>query len=464
MTRTLRLGSLLAVVALLGSACAGSSPTPASPTSAPGSSGSVPSADATASPSAAAGPITMDFWFWGESDAPGADAWLAETVTDYQAAHPNVTINVVPQSTDTLISAFQAAVTADSGPDIATQWATGPVLSFVWQNAIVPLDDLLPADELAHWQNKDANSYKGKLYASGLYVVGTAIGYNKALFAEAGVADPGGTRWTWDQFVDACHKLRAAGIAPIVGGVKNGYLGAWWHALVGVQSLDTQFELVSAITGAAPLTDPKYTGWYTQLEGLVKDGCFNDDIGSLDLDQGVRLLSQRKGAMALGVDGMVAQWAKDLGPDLGVMRPAKWGTGKLADAGNAGLSASQFVTKWSKHPKEAADLIAFMHSPERLSAWYKATGVNIADDRFDKSQITDPILTWMADYETSGPQVFLESWLPPQVDGEANLPAGQLIFTGSGTPADAAQLWERASATWRKTHPDEVANWQELIP
>ena len=37
-----------------------------------------------------------------------------------------------------------------------------------------------------------------------------------------------------------------------------------------------------------------------------------------------------------------------------------------------------------------------------------------------------------------------------------------MIFSGSGTPADAAQLWERVAATWRSAHPDELANWQQL--
>ena len=41
-------------------------------------------------------------------------------------------------------------------------------------------------------------------------------------------------------------------------------------------------------------------------------------------------------------------------------------------------------------------------------------------------------------------------------------PAGQMIFSGSGTPADAAELWERVAQTWRSAHPDELANWQKL--
>jgi hypothetical protein len=35
-----------------------------------------------------------------------------------------------------------------------------------------------------------------------------------------------------------------------------------------------------------------------------------------------------------------------------------------------------------------------------------------------------------------------------------------MIFSQSGSPTDAAALWERAASTWRNQHPDELANWK----
>lgn len=451
MSRTLRrLVGLITIAALVFAACGGGAP----PTSPPGGS------EAPAS-SPAGGPVTLTFWYWAESDAPGADKWMAETVAEYQKTHPNVTIKVVPQSTDTLISAFQTAAASKSGPDIASQWATGPVLSFVWSGAVTPISDLVPADEMKHWLNTNENAYAGKVWAMPMYLIGIGLGYNKDLFARAGVTPPTGDRWTWDEFLAACAKLKGAGITPLVGGDKNGYLGAWWFANLGVQALDSTEDLRKAVIGEASFTDQKYSGWMVELEKLVKAGYFNDDVMSLDLDQGVRKFSQGQGAMAFGTDGMIKQWMTDLGSDkVGVMRPPKWGTGKLADAGNATQSISFFVTSWSEHPQEAADFLQFMHTPERLAAWYGATGVVPADDRFDQSLVTDPVLQAMLKFETTGPQVWLENWIPPQIDGDANIPGGQMIFSGSGSAADAAQLWERVAQTWRSQHPDELANWQ----
>ena len=405
--------------------------------------------------------VDLTFWYWAESDAPGADAWMTETVAAYKAVKPNVTVNIVPQSTDTLISAFQSAVTAKSGPDIASQWATGPVLGFVWQDALVPVSDYVSTDEMSNWLNTNENTYNGKVWGAPMYLIGIEIMYNKDMFATAGVTPPASGRWTWDEFLAACAKLKAAGLTPFEAGDKDGYNGAWWFSHVGMQNLDSTDDLRQAIIGNKNFTDPHYTGWYSALNDLVKKGYFNQDVMSLDLSQGAQAFSQGKGAMSWGTDGMIKQALTDLGADkVGVMRTPTYGTGKLADAGNATQSITFFITKWSKHPQEAADFLAYLHTADRLASWYKHTGVIAADARFDRSLVTDPVLKQMVEWETTGPQIWLENYLPGQLDSDADLTAGQLIFSQSGSPADAAALWQRSAETWRNQHPDELTNWK----
>jgi raffinose/stachyose/melibiose transport system substrate-binding protein len=448
-TSLYRLFALLLVSAMLLGACAQATATQQAP-AAPA---------ATEAPQEP--PVELTFWYWAESDAPGADAWMTETVDAYKKIKPNVTVNVVPQSTDTLISAFQAAATAKSGPDIASQWATGPVLGFVWQDAVVPVSDYVAADEMKNWLNTNENTYNGKVWAAPMYLIGIDVMYNKDMFSKAGVTPPASGRWTWDEFTAACDKLVAANITPWVIGDKDGYGGAWWFANFGIQTLDSTDELRQAIIGNANFTDEKYTGWYKTLDEMVKKGYFNKDVMSLDLSQGASAFGQGKAAMAFGTDGMIKQALTDLGADkVGVMKTPKKGTAKLADVGNATQSISFFITKWSKNPQAAADFLAFMHTPDRLTSWYKHTGVVAADSRFDSSLVTDPILKQMLQWETTGPQVWLENFLPGQIDSDGDLVAGQQIFSQSGSPADASTTWQRAAETWRNQHPDELKNWQ----
>ena len=225
-TSLYRLFALLLVFAMLLAACAQATATEQAPV-APA---------ATEAPKEE--PIELTFWYWAELDAPGADAWMTETVEAYKKIKPNVTVTVVPQSTDTLISAFQAAATAKSGPDIASQWATGPVLGFVWQDALVPVSDYVAADEMKNWLNTNENTYNGKVWAAPMYLIGIDVMYNKDMFSQAGVTAPESGRWTWDEFIAACDKLKAAGITPWSIGDKDGYGGAWWFANFGIQTLE----------------------------------------------------------------------------------------------------------------------------------------------------------------------------------------------------------------------------------
>ena len=57
----------------------------------------------------------LTYWYWAESDAPGANGWLKKEVAAYEKAHPKVKITVVIQSTDTLTSAFTTAARPRAG-------------------------------------------------------------------------------------------------------------------------------------------------------------------------------------------------------------------------------------------------------------------------------------------------------------------------------------------------------------
>ena len=144
--------------------------------------------------------------------------------------------------------------------------------------------------------------------------------------------------------------------------------------------------------------------------------------------------------MTVGTDGGVRQWAKDLGADK--IMVSKWpvfGDGALKDVYDATQSTSYFVTSWSEHQQEAADFLAFLHTPEQLDAWFAATGVPPADDRFDTSKITDPLDQQIYEFNTTGPQIWLQNFFPPQIDLNGNV-------TGAGSGARRAGRRRRGRA------------------
>jgi raffinose/stachyose/melibiose transport system substrate-binding protein len=399
---------------------------------------------------------SLTYWYWGESDAPGANDWMKARVAEYHTAHPGVTIKLVPQSTDTLIGAFATAAQTKSGPDIATQWATIPVLSQAWSGAITAISDLVPDDQRKNWIGVQENTDRGKLWGVPLYVIGIPLAYNKTLFTRAGLSKPPAT---FDELLSACAALKRVGITPIGGGNKDGYFGAWFFSNFGKQQLDDTGALKQAITGEQDIAGPKFMGFYGALETLQKNGCFNDDIASLTLDQGMSKFASGKAAMAWGTDGIVNSWAVKLGANtVGVARTPVWGKGKLATVHNTTQSSTAFITSWSKHPRAAAQFLTWLHEPANLASWYTATGIFPADSRFSSSSLTSDLAKTLWEFDSSPGAVWLENYLPPQVDGDGDLAGGQKVTSG-GSAADAAATFTAAVTKWRKQGTREVQDY-----
>jgi hypothetical protein len=86
-----------------------------------------------------------------------------------------------------------------------------------------------------------------------------------------------------------------------------------------------------------------------------------------------------------------------------------------------------------------------------------------ADKRFPASLVTDPIAKKMLALDQSAVSVWPENFVPPQVDGNADLAAGELITSGSGSPADAVKLWKSELAKWKTQHPDEFRSYTKWV-
>jgi raffinose/stachyose/melibiose transport system substrate-binding protein len=406
---------------------------------------------------------SLTYWYWGEDDAPGANAWIKKEVAVYEKAHPKVKIKVVTQSTDTLIPAFTTVAQTKSGPDIATQWATLPTLTPAWNGWSVPISDYVPAGEIKNWIGTAENMSGGKLWAMPQYLLGIPFVWNKAMFKKAGL-DPNKGPKTWAEFLADAKKLKAAGFTPFGMGNKDGYGGAWFFSLVGKQSLDSIDELKAVMIGKAKFSDPKLSGFFQALADLQKKGYLNSDVASITFTQGLAIFGQGKVAMSWNTDGFVTTAVKALGAkNVGVGRTPIWGKGKLATSYDTTQSSDAFITKWSKHPKAAAQFLMFLHTPQVLKDWYAMTGVFPADKRFPASLVKSPIAKQQLALDHSPVSYWPENFVPPQVDQNADLPGGELITSGSGSPADAVKLWERELAKWKSQHPDEFKNYQKWV-
>ena len=107
--------------------------------------------------------------------------------------------------------------------------------------------------------------------------------------------------------------------------------------------------------------------------------------------------------------------------------------------------------------------LMYMHTPERLRAFYDQTGGFPADDRFNLKEIKDPMQRQMITWDLDPRNIWLENFVPTQVDSNGDQAAGEIITSGSGSPDSAAQIWERTTRQWRVSNPSDSKHFQDWI-
>jgi raffinose/stachyose/melibiose transport system substrate-binding protein len=385
-----------------------------------------------------------------------------QLAADFHAKNPNITIKVDTRPGGTEgDNIIKTRLSTGDMPEVFN-YNTGSLFQ-----AIAPQKNLVPISDQPYIGDLDDN-FKKTVTADGqVYGVpvggfmGGAVLYNIPIYQKLGLKVPK----TWAEFMADAKKLKAAGLTPFGMGNKDGYGGAWFFSLIGKQNLNSIDELKAAMIGKAKFSDPKFSSFYQLLADMRKNGYLNSDVASISFTQGLQLFGQKKVAMSWVTDGNTAAAAKALGgvKGMGVGPIPVWGKGKLAHSYDTTQSSTAFITSWSKHPRAAAQFLVFLHSQQALKAWYKATGVFPADKRFPASLVTDPIAKQQLALDKSPVSVWPENYVPPQVDGNADLAAGEMITSGSGSPADAVALWDRELKKWKSQHPDEFRAYSKWV-
>lgn len=210
----------------------------------------------------------------------GSDAnWKAvmdEVDAQFEEAHPGVEIDRVAQPADPSVikQLMQAAAQSRSGPDLIMIWAWGDVLSL--KPSLAPIDEYISDEQRESLQGWEGVTFDGETYGVPLGLQGLGVMYNKALFEQAGL-DPENPPTSVDELTEACDALNAAGIVPIGGGNKEGYLSGWTYSTLfaGSATADEAAQLAEYDTAfdAPPVS--------TAVDGvmdLFDAGCFHPDM------------------------------------------------------------------------------------------------------------------------------------------------------------------------------------------
>ena len=400
-------------------------------------------------------PVTIDVWWWGETEAPGSQAWLEAAQEAYSAERPNVTFTNNLLALDALLPSYEAAGQAQEGPTIMYLWGGFYTMDAVWKGWIVPISDLVGMDEAEHYINKEEAIWDGKIWSAAWYLQPSyPIVYNKDAFTAAGL-DPEAPPQTWDEFLAACDAFAAQDM-PLVGlGVKD----TWGAGRFLLDSLAQQVtgvgEVLQAVTGETSFTDPNYVTFFERWQEMIDHDCFPDDVASLDMYTGQQLVSQGEAGLTFIAGSELASYVESIGADnTGLMKLPATGEGPFKDQ-LASTSQTLAVTSWASDDQKAvaADFITFLHTPEQLAAYFEATGVPPADDRFDPDAIEDPLVRELFAWGTENSAPQFENFVPFDIWFNGFNTAQVQMITGQiESPEDAAAFTQDVADKWRQAN------------
>jgi ABC-type glycerol-3-phosphate transport system substrate-binding protein len=406
-----------------------------------------------------AGNVTLTLWWLGDQEVPGIQTWMKKIIASYHQLHPNVTVKAVVQSTGTWTQTQHIACQGKSGPDLWYNWAGTWSLEQAWQGCTVPNETVLSSSDLAHNTNVNETKWQGKSWVYPLYRFVYPIVYNKALFKQAGLDATKPPR-TWAAFIAACKKLKAAGVQPIVLGLKDGFGGEIVASASFQKQVFSSYNDLIKQTVDGNFSGARWKSWITHLAQLKP--YVNNDVNSLNFGDGLTRFQAGKAAMVFGtpgVQGTVISMTKD-GKSVGVMKPPVFtSAGAYADSlVNTGNGFQ--TTSWSKNPKVAGNFMAFMHTPANLNSLYAVTGNFPTDDRWTagsvKSATDKQMLTWLKAKNVNYPA----NYYPTDVDVNGNFVVVQGLLGGKMTVDQAVGTYASVIKKWHKLHAPDIQNYK----
>ena len=367
--------------------------------------------------------------------------------TTFQAAHPNITIDMAVVNANDLATSTQTRLTAND-LDVIDMFgfanAAQPYMKNVtppgWQ-ALIDAGLLMDLTDQPFVKNydpqaiKDSGTYKDKVYDIDLgRVIYSGIFYNKDLFAANNVKVP----TTWSELVTACQTFKAANIPCMTAGGKDGwpiFVGA--YGLIGSEFPDQAAYVQGLWTGTIKFNDAKSLDMWTKMKTYAQDMMEPGASGIANDAAPGRFAS---GAVAMYPGGIWNAPAIDTaGPEF------KWGYIPFPGSDNADDNKYMFgkydqgwaVAANTPHKDAAMQYLADFSAPDNYQAFANAVGfIPTQPTATLNTDIGQEIAPYLANFRVG----YEQYWVTPTGAGQFAFPYATFFapFGTFNTPQEAA--------------------------
>lgn len=342
-------------------------------------------------------------------------------IKKYQETHAQITF----KRNGRFRGGFFGGFLPDPAPDLLTATADFDYLQAVRQEQVADLSELWDGAELTDKIPANVRSLvevDGKPFMTPLAINWSAIYYNKAVFAQAGVEPPK----TWDEFIDVCERLILSGEIPLVITGTRSYSFLLWFDMLDLRINGAQFHR-DLLDGKERFDDARLVEVFDRWKSLFERGYFVDnpeylsDLGASNAlirnDNG--LLRGPKAAMMLLDARTVADMPPKFRQELDffpfpTLDPA-------VPAAESATVIGYVIPRAAEHTSQAVDFLTYMNSAEAQGWLLLPNTIGSAafvPARNDVSmENADPQLARAIDYLHGIPQLAPQAyiWMPREM-------------------------------------------------
>jgi raffinose/stachyose/melibiose transport system substrate-binding protein len=318
--------------------------------------------------SSSSGQVTVEFY----NQKTEIVSILEELVAAYEEEHPDVNIELITPSDSKTVLATRMA--SGDTPDVYTDWpATSTFAEQVNSGYVLNLADTGLMDRVQEAARESVKRDDGEYAVPVSYNI-SGIWYNEDIFADAGITS---LPSTWDELIEDCEILKAAGYTPFVTSAKEVDITDRQIQVFLASCLPDTYESFKedAEAGAVDITKDYGADILRMGEKMAQlCGYSQDDILGTDQDSATANFANGEGAMMIGGSWLYASITAANSSINIAMMPIP---GDTADDTNTCASAGDMslVIAADTDVQEAAlDFVTWMVSDETANRFAELEG------------------------------------------------------------------------------------------
>jgi multiple sugar transport system substrate-binding protein len=158
----------------------------------------------------------------------------------------------------------------------------------------------------------DSTRIDGEVYGFPMYYYPWGFVYRKSLFERLGIRPP----VTWDEFLNACERLSAAGVTPIGLGAAANWPAAGWFDYFDLRLNGLEFHR-KVLRGEVPFTDARVRRVFDAWGSLLRKGYFLATTMDQEHERVLPYLYRNHVGMMLMGSFVAAKFPQAIAEDMG---------------------------------------------------------------------------------------------------------------------------------------------------